>query len=165
MIQRRVSRAKYNQALSETMRERRLRLAAEEKLAATADSESTSQRQAADTITRLSSDNQALRGILAGLLVAMEADGRVQDAYSLRRQVHAADLDLTVEVAERRPDPKARPAKRVYTVGEAALLAELHRTRKALAAFESQCLDLQHVNTQQARQLREHAERANEVTS
>jgi hypothetical protein len=128
-MQRRVSRAKYNEAVTNAMRERRSRLDAEAALAIHASVDTAT----ADTITRLHTEATALRGIVAAQVVALERTGRGDEAQALRWQLGSAGLDLADEIAARQPSPGALPAKRVYTAAESRLLAEVHRFRKAAA--------------------------------
>ncbi|MFI2426556.1 hypothetical protein ACH5A7_21080 [Streptomyces sp. NPDC018955] len=164
-MRRRVPRAKYNAAIDAALHERRLRLDAEKALSGQADRQTAANRATTETITRLTVENEALRGIVASLLVGMEAGGRIDDAVSLRRQLGAAEIDLTREVGQRQSVPGVLPAARTFTPAEARLVAELDRALKALAAFEDQCLDLQRSNEQQALQLREQAAVVGEVAS
>ncbi|MFJ8146613.1 hypothetical protein ACIQ6R_16300 [Streptomyces sp. NPDC096048] len=113
-------------------------------------------RLTAATITRLSDENKALRGIAAALVLQMEGSGRYEDATALRRQILGAGLDLSEEIGTRAPS--ARLAKRQYTPAEAALIADLRRTREVAAAFENRCLELQKVNEAQDILLREAAD-------
>lgn len=158
MIQRRVSRAKYNEAIGAVLKERRLRLDAEDALAAKTDRETAAGRLTADTITRLSAEATSLRGIVATLVLALEGSGRYEDATALRRQVLGAGLDLTEEIGTRARSG-ARPAPRQYTPAEAALRGDLRRAREAPGAMEDRCLELQKVNEAQDVMLREAAER------
>jgi hypothetical protein len=149
-MQRRVSRAKYNEAITNLMRERRGRLDAEAALAIHASADTAT----ADTITRLHTEATALRGIVAAQVVALEAAGRGEEAADLRRQLGSAGVDLTVEIGQRQPTPGALPARRTYTAAESRLVAELYRRSKAAGAFEEQLLDVQRVNEAQAQMLR-----------
>ncbi|OXS35429.1 hypothetical protein [Streptomyces sp. XY006] len=109
----------------------------------------------ADTITRLHAEATALRGLVANLIVGLEATGRGEEASDLRRQLGSAGVDLTDEIAARQPSPDVLPAKRVYTVAESRLVAELHRRNKAAGALEDQLFDVQRVNEAQALLLRQ----------
>ncbi|WP_189232621.1 hypothetical protein [Streptomyces flaveolus] len=153
-----MSRAKYNEAVSAALAERRLRLDAEEALAGKTARETAADRLTADTITRLSDEAAALRGIVAALVLGFEGSGRYEDATALRRQLLDAGLDLTTEIGNRTPG--ARPARRQYTPAEAALHGDLRRTREALGAMEATCLRLQQVNEAQDVMLREAADQA-----
>ncbi|MGK9463979.1 hypothetical protein ACSLFT_28695 [Streptomyces sp. G6] len=117
-------------------------------------------RLTAGTITRLSDENKALRGIAAALVLQLEGSGRYEDATALRRQLLGAGLDLTDEIGARAPLPGARLARRQYTPAEAALRADLRRAREALGAMEARCLQVQRVNEAQDVMLREAADRA-----
>ncbi|PZT70151.1 hypothetical protein DN402_31485 [Streptomyces sp. SW4] len=150
-----MSRAKYNQAVAAGQHERRLRLDAEERLAAKEAAESRADQATASTINRLATEVTALRGIVACLVVAMESDGRAADAHALRQQLAAAGVDVREEIVERLPTPDMRPAKRVFTPSESRLIGQLHLARKACGAFEDRCRDLQRINEAQALQLRQ----------
>ncbi|MFJ3037769.1 hypothetical protein [Streptomyces tendae] len=154
MIQRRVSRAKYNEAIGTALTERRLRLDAETALATKADRETAADRLTAGTITRLAAENTALRGIAATLVLALEGAGRYEDSTALRRQLHDADVDVTEEIGTRAHRAGAAPVRRQYTPAEAALRADLRRARQALGAMEDRCLELQRVNEAQDVMLR-----------
>ncbi|CAL9348446.1 hypothetical protein SUDANB1_00411 [Streptomyces sp. enrichment culture] len=149
-MQRRVSRAKYNEAIGSALRERRWRLDAEEKLAI----QTSADTATADTITRLHSEASALRGIVAAQVVALEAAGRGDEALALRQQLGSAGIDLTVEIGQRQPTPGALPATRTYTPAESRLVAELFRRNKAAGALEDQLFGVQRVNEAQALLLR-----------
>ncbi|MFJ6066529.1 hypothetical protein ACIQHU_26235 [Streptomyces tendae] len=149
-----MSRAKYNEAIGAVLKERRLRLDAEEALAAKTDRETAADRLTADTITRLSAETTALRGIVAALVLAFEGSGRYEDATALRRQILDAGLDLTEEIGTRAHRAGAAPVRRQYTPAEAALRGDLRRAREALGAMEDRCLELQRVNEAQDVMLR-----------
>lgn len=108
----------------------------------------------ADTITRLSTELDALRRITAWTVRELELGGMTVLAYSLRRQLDNNDVDLSAELNR---EPAGVPATIRYTASEGRLVAELHRRTKALEACKDQCRELQRVNEEQARQLRDHA--------
>jgi hypothetical protein len=108
----------------------------------------------AATITRLTTENGALRRILAAHIRSLEREGWVQTAGVLRDQLADAGLDLTAELASGwTPGEGALPATRTYTASESRLLADLHRRNQACGSLETQLLQEQSINEALARQM------------
>jgi hypothetical protein len=72
----------------------------------------------------------------------------------------AAELTALRDQSPASPLPQPRPMQ-----GDVEVRRQLYLARQAMAALDEQCRTLQHVNEVQARQLRELAEKAREVTA
>lgn len=86
---------------------------------------------------------------------------KAQELAAKRLTTITRQAEEITRLRDLKPDGAVRQPQPVQ--GDVEVRRQLHLVRKAMAALDLQCRDLQHINEVQARQLRERSEKAREV--